>query len=391
MYQRIDLIIIFLISLGIGLIIHRIRKKNPTILNHIIKIIFDAVTTVSGVLIVGGFLQVKDQQMDMMMVLIAIIICFQIIIETVNEPIKLNKIILTFLLVFPIIGIYYANMQYKSIYNAEQISLKKNQAHSDYVDTTHKRNFILWDQQNNNLKINQEKTIKVDDFILIHGNSTPNIYIYGENAITHKQLFLVKTNNVGNFTVKLDKKQLAGSFKINLFVNHIALQDKRTVVKESSASVDKVLDISGLPTQTSISDGTYVIGTDLAPGNYVILSNKIGSIQWLSGDNVIKSFAKNLYIDLKQNDVIRIQNAELLKISPEINMVNGAAINGMLKVGTDILPGKYQLEATDSVNDAKVYSTPLGSHTSTGKSVTESVTLQKNDYIYITNNKLVKK
>ena len=62
MYQRIDLIIIFLISLGIGLIIHRIRKKNPTILNHIIKIIFDAVHYGIRSFNRGGFLRTSTSR-----------------------------------------------------------------------------------------------------------------------------------------------------------------------------------------------------------------------------------------------------------------------------------------------------------------------------------------
>lgn len=391
MFQRVSLIVIFLISMGVELIIHRVRKKEPNLLNHIAKIIFDAITIVAGTLIAGIFLQVKEQPMKMIMILVAVIICFQIIIEIVNEPIKANKFVLSLLIILPILGVYYSNNQFKAIYNSEQLNLEKTENHGNYVDTTHKRKFNVRSQQENKLEVNQQAIKNYDKFFLISGKTTPNVYIYGENAITHRRLFLVKVNNTGKFTINLDKAQLAGSFKINLFVNNITLQNKGTVEKQNSASPDMMINLSDLSKQRSFNSGTYRVGKDLNAGDYVLLSNRTGSIQWLNGDNIIKPFNKNLYVSLKQNDTINVKNATLLEVSSETGMVNGLTTNGMLKVGTDILPGKYHLKATNAENIAKIYQEPFNSNTSVTESVSSGeVMLKTNDYIYVMNNRLIK-
>lgn len=392
LFQRISLIVIFLISIGVGLAIHKTRKRNPTILNHISKIIFDAIAIISGALIGGLFLRVKEQQMGMIMILITVIIFFQIVIEIVNEPIKTNKIILSLLLILPVVGIYYGNSQFKVIYNSEQTILKKSEDSGDYINTTYKRKFNLRSQRGNKLSNKQQKILKYDDFLLINGKSTPNIYVYGEDASTHKKLFLTKTNNVGNFTVKLDKKKIANNYKINVFVNNIALQNKQKVVKGASAIPDRVLSLNNLSEQGILTEGVHQVGDDLDAGNYVLLSEDTGSIQWLNGDNIERAFDKNLYIKFHQNDMIKVNNAKLLKITSGMNFANGDATNGMLKVGTDILPGKYQLKSTDNYSIAKLYSKPFENNSQEGELViTEHVTLQPGDYIYVMNTKLIKK
>src|SRR5699024_6293590 len=96
------------------------RKKDPNIVNHLIKVLFDTLSIIAGALIACQYLKVNRRQIGMIMILVSIIICLQIIIEVIAEPIKRNKIFLGLLLIFPLISSVYATGQLDTVVTTQE-------------------------------------------------------------------------------------------------------------------------------------------------------------------------------------------------------------------------------------------------------------------------------
>lgn len=390
MLYRLILAVAFLASLLISYAVNQIRKKNPNIINHLIKLLFDAISIISGALIASLFLKADEQQVGMIMTLILVIICLEIIIEMINEPIKRNKIVLGLLLIFPIGSAVYATDQFQSMSVTKEKDTAKAEAKEDYVKTTQDRNLSLRQQENNNISLSEDATNNYEDRILVSGKTTPGIYVYGENPTDKTAAFMVKASNTGRFSVMIPKDKLKKTVKLELYVNHISLLNDNTIKREASSSPDKVLNIANLPTKKIYKGDNYQVGKDIGAGEYILLSDGTGQVEWSSGNS--KSFDKSMYVTLSNGDDVNVSNATIIMVPKNTGFMSNEIDNGMLKVGNDIAPGRYQVKSTSKYSTAKVYKKPISNKLDEGKNIiSKEIDLKSSQYVYLMNTQLIKK
>lgn len=140
-----------------------------------------------------------------------------------------------------------------------------------------------------------------------------------------------------------------------------------TTTVESSSQQDLQQESSEPEQQSDISftlsDGTFKVGEDLDPGTYVLVTQEgeymgsfdittdtTGDIEAMVDSNAFENFTyikvkKGQYLQLKDCDLYIVEEIEdeALDFSDFDELTNG-----MFRVGKDIEPGEYKLEAIDS-------------------------------------------
>ncbi|AZK43556.1 MULTISPECIES: hypothetical protein [Erysipelothrix] len=103
---------------------------------------------------------------------------------------------------------------------------------------------------------------------------------------------------------------------------------------------------SASPQEFPLESGNYIVGTDLEPGEYMLLTDQEGyfeirnqnATQIKSNDN----FKGNSIITLKENETIEVSKARLYPYatSPKLN----PQADGMYKIGEHLEAGTYKLQ-----------------------------------------------
>lgn len=110
--------------------------------------------------------------------------------------------------------------------------------------------------------------------------------------------------------------------------------------------------------ENSINDGTYHIGTDIEPGEYLVFSNGITLLentkdQSGNSDSIVFNIAldgrSHTYVTLLKGEYFKLQGGEMYPVAsaPTIKPANGVYKDGQYKVGTDIPAGSYTLLIDD--------------------------------------------
>lgn len=388
---RVVLLGILAFSLIVSYFVSQTRKKDPNIVNHLIKVLFDTLSIIAGALIACQYLKVNRQQIGIVMILVSIIIYLQIIIEVIAEPIKRNKIFLGLLLIFPLISSVYATGQLQTVVNTQEENQKKSSTKDYYVQTTENRNLRVRQQSNNQLTLSKDGTNKYNDFVTISGKTTPGVYVYCENPTDESEIFLTKANNLGKFSAIVPQKKLKNSVNFQLYVNGISILNDNTVKKDKNAKATEKLNVNSIPQKKALSDGSYNVDKDIKAGEYFLLSDGTGQINWQNGGQNSKSFDQSLYVKLAQDDSIALLNATLIPVQKDVGFGSSDTDNGMLKVGQDMAAGSYQVKATDDYSIAKVYSKPISSEPEEGTVLdSTSLELKNSQYVYLMNTRLMK-
>ncbi|PID21472.1 hypothetical protein CSV61_09620 [Sporosarcina sp. P3] len=111
-------------------------------------------------------------------------------------------------------------------------------------------------------------------------------------------------------------------------------------------------------TVTSITDGTYHVGTDIEPGEYLVFSNGVTLLENTTDqsgnpDSIVFNVAldgrSHTYVTLHQGEYFTLKGGEMYPVAsaPSIKPENGIYKDGQYKVGTDIPAGSYTLLVDD--------------------------------------------
>lgn len=107
-----------------------------------------------------------------------------------------------------------------------------------------------------------------------------------------------------------------------------------------------------------IEEGTYIVGTDIEPGEYLVFSNGITLLENskdASGDsdsiifNVALDGRSHAYVTVLEGEYFTLTGGEMYPVAsaPSVKPANGIFKDGQYKVGTDIAPGTYTLKVED--------------------------------------------
>ncbi|PIC97672.1 hypothetical protein CSV69_01795 [Sporosarcina sp. P26b] len=116
---------------------------------------------------------------------------------------------------------------------------------------------------------------------------------------------------------------------------------------------------------TPIKDGTYQVGADIEPGEYLVFSNGITLLentkdQSGNPDSIVFNVAldgrSHTYVTLLQGEYFTLKGGEMYPVAsaPDIKPANGIYKDGQYKVGTDIPAGTHTLKVDDQ-NDIGFY------------------------------------
>lgn len=382
---------VFVIGMFLTYLVCKRREKEANIVNHVLKIVCDSLTIISGTLIASYFLKADEQQFGMILVLLSFIICLQIVFEVIGEPIRKYKITMAILLIFPLSGVFYGTLQFQNNVEAGENQKDTSGATNNYVSLVQNRDMSVREQEGNEIQLSKEDINFYGDFFSLKGKIDSDTYIYGENPSDNTPLFLTKADDQGYFSTAIPRNDVADLSRIDLYVNHISISADDTVYKDKATKPDSQLNIKEIDEKQALSSGSYTVGTDCKAGEYILLAKDTGQINWLNDSSNSKSFDNSLYVKLSENDVIEIQGAEMFPVTKHTAFVPNKVDNGMLKVGTDIESGRYQIKATNDYAIAKKYKDSISNKLEEDSVIdSQEVELKDNEYIYLMNTQLIK-
>jgi hypothetical protein len=147
--------------------------------------------------------------------------------------------------------------------------------------------------------------------------------------------------------------------------------------------------------------GTYLAGTDIKPGTYMVTSStgnsyvQVATSQPATLETIVMndSFATFRYVDVKKGDYITAQDATFAAIddtAPPAAAADGKYYDGMYLIGRDVPAGIYTVMSTDSEN---VYIEILSDASGTFESLIsndcfsgeKTFTFEKDQYVRISN------
>lgn len=165
----------------------------------------------------------------------------------------------------------------------------------------------------------------------------------------------------------------------------------------TSNATNATKDTTVKPTDYSIKEGMYKVGTDIPAGEYVVVAEANGYMQ-VSKDSTgdINSIVTNeniqnrTIVTVKDGQYLTATNGKIYPIdkAPKVDTSSGILPSGMYKVGVDIQPGEYKVSA-DANGYVEVAKNSLGSIDSivsndnfTGD---KYITVAAGEYLKITN------
>ena len=195
------------------------------------------------------------------------------------------------------------------------------------------------------------------------------------------------------------KKTVATSTEID--------NEKDDVTKEESVE-DETEDVEkdkeeeieeAIEEKTAIKAGTYKVGTDIAPGEYLVFSSGhtyIESAKDSSGnldsiifnDNIMSD--AHTYVTLNEGEYFKMTGGEMYPVEDADSVIpeNGLYQDGMYKVGQDIPAGEYKVILTSSLGMGYLEVSSDSSH-QLGSIVTND-NVQADTYITVKENQYLK-
>lgn len=132
--------------------------------------------------------------------------------------------------------------------------------------------------------------------------------------------------------------------------------EKATYNSENTAEAEEVKEEATKP--KAIKNGTYKVGVDLAPGEYVFFAKGMGYVECASdstgtlgsivfNDNV----SGHTYLTVNEGEYLKITGGEMYPVAeaPSVIPEDGIYKDGMYKVGQDIPAGEYKVILTSSI------------------------------------------
>jgi hypothetical protein len=149
------------------------------------------------------------------------------------------------------------------------------------------------------------------------------------------------------------------------------------------------------PTASAISDGTYLVGTDIPAGRYRgAVTGSTGYWQISSDANGSNITANNnvtgpFYVQARAGQYLELTGVKITKVNsatPTSALTSGAISNGTYLVGTDIPAGRYKGTVTGSTGYWQISSDANGSNITANNNVTGPfyVQVRKGQYIELT-------
>lgn len=149
-----------------------------------------------------------------------------------------------------------------------------------------------------------------------------------------------------------------------------------------------------------IFPGTYKVGEDMAPGEYLIIphsgmayiesakdsTGKIESI--IFNDNLING--ANSYVTLNEGEYFKIEGADAysMEVAPKLNPVDGIYRDGMYKVGQDIPAGEYKVILDSDIGFGYIEVSKDSSHKI--ESIVTNENIQADTYITVSDGQYLK-
>ncbi len=136
--------------------------------------------------------------------------------------------------------------------------------------------------------------------------------------------------------------------------DYVEIKDTDKAIYIQNYKLEKV-DFDNIPVnlKTTVSNGVYVVGKDIAPGTYKVqTNNEFGSVEKanaldMSYESYTGSLMGNGYIEVAETDIIvRVEDATITKINLEdipVNIKTTIAGDGMYLVGKDLDYGIYKV------------------------------------------------
>lgn len=108
------------------------------------------------------------------------------------------------------------------------------------------------------------------------------------------------------------------------------------------------------PKTKAIEAGTYKVGSDIDPGEYLVFADSVGYIENAKDSkgqvesiifNANLTSGSHHYVTLNDGNYFKMQGAEMYPVdkAPNVKPDDGVYKDGMYKVGKDIDPGEYKV------------------------------------------------
>lgn len=335
--------------------------------------------TVSSIaLLFFSIIDVNNEQILITFLLLFVIFFFSILIKANNQIIPRHKYIIVSLITIPIAGLIYLGQDYRQSVLATE---KKEVSTKNYNHLAKKRDMTIKKQLDNNIQLSNVSTdnelLVISDNFISYGNADKEAFIYGENFDNREDNFLIQANENGEFFIRKDEFDSNDLTRFILYEKDISIYSDGSFELMSqdhkSYSVKQILET---PHQI------LKIGEDIEPGNYVVLTDTYGELEWVNYGTT-KLFEKNLYINLKSGESLKISNAILFRHNDNKSYNNNLNRNGMLKVGVDIKEGEYEI-VRNSESSLLKYSETIEGDNETGELIfTDEISVRTGEYLYL--------
>lgn len=373
--RNITLSIIVLLTFFLS---HKIKKKENKLTYDIFALLFDMMTVSSIALLFFSIIDVNNEQILITFLLLFVIFFFSILIKANNQIIPRHKYIIVSLITIPIVGLIYLGQDYRQSVLATE---KKEVSTKNYNHLAKKRDMTIKKQLDNNIQLSNVSTdnelLVISDNFISYGNADKEAFIYGENFDNREDNFLIQANENGEFFIRKDEFDSNDLTRFILYEKDISIYSDGSFELMSqdykSYSVKQILET---PHQI------LKIGEDIEPGNYVVLTDTYGELEWVNYGTT-KLFEKNLYINLKSGESLKISNAILFRHNDNKSYNNNLNRNGMLKVGVDIKEGEYEI-VRNSESSLLKYSETIEGDNETGELIfTDEISVRTGEYLYL--------
>lgn len=235
----------------------------------------------------------------------------------------------------------------------------------NYLDITGTERIIVTLIKNQYLQINAQSCMiypinEAAKTEIKDNNLTPGMYKVGRDIPAGKY-------KMYNYTFAWISYYSDSTYKNKIFDDYssrsieLNLTDGQ-IIQVAKGNVKCILDSTSSKLANSYKSGTYTVGKDIEPGEYVFLADDT-SKQGLcrtpgkgSFYNYIY-FTNRTYITLSNGAYINVSNSTFYKLAdaPKVTMIDCILPEGMYKIGIDIPAGKYKIKSRpDSYGTYKI-------------------------------------
>lgn len=357
-------------------------KKVPTLIVRVVKIISELLLVSAFFIIFVNLLQLKKSMSYMGALILLLILIFIIVIEVNREVAKSNKKFIAILmavplaLMLPLLSLYQHALEVEA---SRQTDINY-EAIKETSENLVKRQVDNKVELYNDLMTPGQLFVNKDQKVTISGKTNPNGVIVLANKGTHFQE-VVQADDHGYFYHQFSYDVTSQGSKIELFVNNCEVNRQGEVVLLSNHG-DKQYEVL-VDQSKEYAAGTYTVGKEMSPGDYVLTSPGEGSVTF--EDGTTKVFENQLYVSLKDGESIATSNSKMVLVAEAKSLVFDLNQVGMLMVGRDIPAGKLSVAADlkDKDSYGKKYTKIISSRYSVGEELVEKeLSVKKGECLY---------